>query len=346
MTESAHHVDATAHQPGHLRRDTKQVFYKRLFLSIFLSSCLAAQNARAQPYPAKPIRIVVGQAPGGATDLVARTLTGRLTEALGQSVIVDNRTGAAGSIGAGIVAKSTPDGYTLLLVSSSFAINPSLYAKLPFDPLKDLAPVILLAEAPFLLVVHPSLPARSVAELVRLARAKPDSLNYASGGTGSSGHLAGELFKSAATAKMAHVPYKGAGPALTDTIAGQVDLTFASMISSLQHVRSGRLRALAVTSAKRSAALPDLPTVEEAGTRPYLTTSWYATLAPAATPANIVSRLNADLQKIVTQGDVKQKLSADGAEPAGGSPEDLRRHLAAEMSKWQRVVKAAGIKVE
>ena len=321
---------------------------KYLILNIF--NCVSAMqisSALAQPvYPVKPVRMVVGQAPGGATDLVARTLTGRLTEALGQSVIVDNRTGAAGSIGAGMVAKSAPDGYTLLVVSSSFAINPSLYAKLPFDPLKDLAPVILLAEAPFLLVIHPSLPVRSAADLVKLARLKPDTLNYASGGTGSSGHLAGELFKAAAGIKMVHVPHKGAGPALTDTIAGQVDLTFGSMISSLQHVRSGRLRALAVTSLKRSPVQADLPTMEEAGVRPYSTTSWYATLAPAGTPAPIISRLNTDLQKIVTQGDVKQKLSADGAEPAGGSPEDLRKHLAAEMAKWQRVVKAAGIKLE
>ena len=319
--------------------------YLLLFCCAFFAQL--PQLAPAQPvYPAKAVRIVVGQAPGGATDLVARSLTGRLSEALGQSVIVDNRTGAAGSIGAGIVAKSAPDGYTLLLVSSSYAINPSLYAKLPFDPLKDLAPVILLAEAPFLLVVHPSLPVRTVADLVKLARAKADTLNYASGGTGSSGHLAGELFKSAAGVKMVHVPHKGAGPALTDTIAGQVDLTFGSVISSLQHARSGRLRALAVTSAKRSQVLPDLPTVEQAGVRPYLTTSWYAALAPAGTPAATVGRLNTDLQKIVTQGDVRQRLLADGAEPAGGSPEDLRKHLTAEMAKWQRVVKATGIRVE
>ena len=297
-------------------------------------------------YPTKPIRMVVGQAPGGATDLVARGLTGRLSEALGQSVVVDNRTGAAGSIGAGIVAKSAPDGYTLLAVSSSYAINPGLYAKLPFDPLKDLAPVILLAEAPFLLVVHPSLPVRSVADLVKLARSKPDSLNYASGGTGSSGHLAGELFKIAARIGMVHVPHKGAGPALTDTIAGQVDLTFASMISSLQHVRSARVRALAVTGSKRSQALPELPTVEQAGVHPYTTTSWYAVLAPAGISSAIVSRLNNDLQKIITQGEVRQRLSSDGAEPAGGPSDDLRKHLAAEIAKWRRVIAAAGIRVE
>lgn len=321
---------------------------KTFFLAGSVWGCaLCATNALAQaPYPSKAVRVIVGQAPGGATDLVARSLTGRLTEALGQSVIVDNRTGAAGSIGANMVAKSSPDGYTLLLVSSSFAINPSLYAKLPFDPQKDLAPVILIAEAPFLLVVHPSLPARSVAELVKLARAKRDSLNFASGGTGSSGHLAGELFKSAAGVNLVHVPHKGAGPALTDTIAGQVDLTFASMISSLHHVRSGRLRALAVTSANRSQVLPDLPTVEQAGVRPYTTTSWYALFAPAGTPAAVIGRLNGDLQRITTHGEVRQRLSADGAEPAGGSPEDLRKHLIAELAKWQRVIKAAGIAVE
>ena len=305
------------------------------------------QPALAQPvYPAKPVRIIVGQAPGGATDLVARTLSGRLTEALGQPVIVDNRTGAAGSIGASIVAKSAPDGYTLLLVSSSFAINPSLYPKLPFDPLTDLAPVILLAEAPFLLVVHPSLPARSVADLVKLARAKPDTLNYASGGLGSSGHLAGELFKSAAAVKMVHVPHKGAGPALTDTIAGQVDLTFASMISSLQHVRSGRLRALAVTSVKRSSAVPDLPTVAEAGVRNYSTTSWYGVLAPAGSGAQIIQRLNTELQKSVMSPEIRQRLSGDGAEPVGGPPEVFHKHLIAEIAKWQRVVKTVGIQLE
>lgn len=328
-------------------RPQRSDFVRDLLLLGSAWFALLPQPALAQPaYPAKAVRIVVGQAPGGATDLVARSLTGRLSEALGQSVIVDNRTGAAGSIGAGIVAKSAPDGYTLLLVSSSYAINPSLYTKLPFDPLKDLVPVILLAEAPFLLVVHPSLPVRTVADLVKLTRAKPDALNYASGGTGSSGHLAGELFKSAANIRMVHVPHKGAGPALTDTIAGQVDLTFASMISSLQHVRSSRLRALAVTSGRRSAALPDLPTVEEAGVRPYSTTSWYAALAPAGTPAAIIGRLNSDLQKIVTQGDVRQRLAADGAEPAAGTPDDLRKHLGAEIVKWQRVVKAAGVKLE
>ena len=325
--------------------------YKYLFLLIFIFACSTnvtpapGQSASAL-FPSKPVRVIVGQAPGGATDLIGRTLTGKLTEALGQSVIIDNRTGAAGSIGAALVAKSVPDGYTLLLVSSSYSINPSLYKSLPFDPQKDLAPVMLLAESPFLLVVHSSLPVRSVMELVNLAKSVPDTLNFASGGTGSSGHLAGELFTGASGVKMAHVPYKGAGPALTDTIAGQTQLTFASMISSLQHVRSGRLRALAVTSVKRSSALPNLPTVAEAGVQNYSTTTWYGMLAPAGTDAAIIAKLNAELQKIVTHSEVRQKILADGAEPAGGSPEVFRKHLIAEIAKWQRVVKAAGIQLE
>ena len=322
--------------------------YLQAYCCIYAALIVSAAQAQSTepPYPVKPVRFVVGQAPGGATDLIARMLTTRLTEAIGLSMIVDNRTGAAGSIAAGLVAKSAPDGYTLLAVSSSYSINPSLYSNLPFDPLKDLAPLILLAEAPFLLVVHPSLPARSVKELVALAKAKPDALNYASGGTGSSGHLAGELFKAAAGIKMVHVPHKGAGPALTDTMAGQVQLTFASMISSLPHVRSTRLRALAVTSLKRSAALPDLPTVIEAGVRDYATTSWYGVLAPAGTRASVIQHMNNELGKVIALPAMRQKLASDGAEAAGGSPEFFQKHLATEIAKWSRVVKAAGIRIE
>ena len=292
------------------------------------------------------MRFVVGQAPGGGTDLIARAVTAKLTETIGQSMIVDNRTGAAGSIGAGLVAKSAPDGYTLLVVSSSYAINPGLSANLPFDPLKDLAPVILLAEAPFLLVVHPSLPVRSVKELIAFAKARPGALNYASGGAGSSGHLSGELFKHAAAVSMAHVPYKGAGPALTDTIAGQVQLTFASMLSSLQHVRSTRLRPLAVTSSKRSAALPELPTVMEAGVRAFATGSWYGVLAPAGTRAHVVQRMNHELAKVIALPALREKLAADGAEPVGGGPETFQKHIATETAKWGRVIKLAGIRLE
>lgn len=307
----------------------------------------AAAGAQGEPsYPAKPVRFVVGQAPGGATDLVARAVAHKLTEFLGQSVIVDNRTGAAGSIGAASVAKSAPDGYTLLVVSSSYSINPGLYANLPFDPVRDLAPVTLLAEAPFLLVVHPSLPARTVGELVALAKAKPDSLNFASGGLGSSGQLAGELFKNLAGVKLTHVPYKGAGPALVDVIAGQVHLMFASVISSLPHARSGKLRALAVTSARRSKALPELTTVAEAGVNGYGTTTWYGVLAPAGTRAAVITRLHSELRKTVESPEVHQRLSGDGAEPVGGTPEHFQKHLAAEMAKWRKVIRDAGIRAD
>jgi tripartite-type tricarboxylate transporter receptor subunit TctC len=316
---------------------------------VLLLVALDAATAVAQtgpPYPVKPVRFVVGQAPGGATDLVARAVAHKLTELMGQTVIVENRTGAAGSIGAASVAKSAPDGYTLLVVSSSYSINPGLYANLPFDPVKDLLPVTLLAQAPFLLVVHPSLPARTVGDLVALAKSKPDSLNFASGGLGSSGQLAGELFKNLAGVKLTHVPYKGAGPALVDVIAGQVHLTFASVISSLGHVKSGKLRALAVTSAGRSKALPGLVTVAEAGIKGYATTTWYGVLAPTGTRPTVIARLNSELRKSVQSPEVYQRLSGDGAEPVGGTPEHFQEHLAAEMAKWRKLIREAGIRAD
>ena len=327
-------------RPQHLMRGVQCV----LLLAALSAAAAAAQGE--PPYPVKPVRFIVGQAPGGATDLVARAVANKLTEFLGQTVIVENRTGAAGSIGAASVARSDPDGYTLLVVSSSYSINPSLYSKLPFDPVKDLTPVTLLAEAPFLLVVHPSLPVRAVGELVALAKSKPDSLNFASGGLGSSGQLAGELFKNLAGVKLTHVPYKGAGPALVDVIAGQVHLTFASVLSSLGHVKSGRLRALAVTSAERSKALPHLSTMAEAGIKGYATTTWYGVLAPAGTRPAIIARLNSELKKTVDSPEVHQRLSGDGAEPVAGTPEHFQKHLAAEMAKWRKLIRAAGIRAE
>lgn len=303
-------------------------------------------TAVAQPYPSKPVRFTVGLAPGGATDLVARTVAQRMSETLGQSVVVENRTGAAGSIAATIVAKATPDGYTALIVSSSYAINPSLYASLPFDPVRDLAPVALIAEAPFLLVVHPSMTARTVNDLVALSKSRANGLNFASGGTGSSGHLAGELFRNLTGARLAHIPYKGAGPALVDVIGGQVDLTFASVISSLAHLRSGKLKALGVTGARRSVALPELPTIAEAGVRGYATTTWYGALVPAATPAPLIRRLNDELRKALATREVAEHLLRDGAEPAGGTPEQFRDFLGAEMAKWRKVVSTAKIQAD
>lgn len=305
-----------------------------------LPLCAAAQGG----YPVKPVRLVVGQAPGGATDVIARLVGPKFSEALGQSVIVENRTGAAGSIGAGFVAKSAPDGYNLLMVSSSYAINPSLYTDLPFDPVKDLLPVSLIAEAPFLLVVHPSVPVRSVKDLVAFAKVKPGTINYGSGGNGSSGHLAGELFKYLAGVDMVHVPYKGAGPALVDVIAGQIHCTFGSVLSSLGHVKNNRLRALGVTSAKRSSGAPELPTIAEGGVKGYQTTTWYGLLAPAGTPAAIVTRLSGDMKRAVESPEVKNKILSDGAEPEGSTPKEFQAHLLGEMKRAAEIVKRAGVK--
>jgi tripartite-type tricarboxylate transporter receptor subunit TctC len=297
-------------------------------------------------YPTKPVRFIVGQAPGGATDIVARLVASKLQEALGHNVIVENRTGAAGSVGAAAVAKSAPDGYTILVVSSSYSINPSLYANLPFDPQKDLAPVSLLAEAPFLLVVHPSVPAKSVKELIALARAQPTKLTYGSGGQGSSGHLAGALFESGANVKLTHVPYKGAGQALVDVVSGQITFMFASVLSSMPHIKQGRIRLLGVTSAKRSSALPHAPTIAEAGVPGYSTTTWYGLLAPAGTRQQVIDRLSAAAHKAVLSPDVRDRMLSDGAEPIGSNPAAFQQHIGAEMAKWRKVVSSTGVKAE
>ena len=303
-------------------------------------------HAQTDAYPVKPVRVIVGQAPGGATDIVGRMVAAKMTEVIGQTVLVENRTGAAGSIAAAIVAKSPPDGYTILLVSSSYAINPSLYAKLPYDPQKDLAPITLLAEAPFVLVVHPSMPVKNVRELIALAKAKPGALNYGSGGMGSSGHLAGALFESLAGVKLVHVPYKGAAPAQVDVIAGQVHLMFASVISTIPHMKAQRMRGLGVTSVRRSAALPQMPTVAEAGVPGYSTGSWYALLAPAGTRPAPIERLASAGKKAVASPELRQRLLADGAEPEGSSPAEFEKFLGAEIAKWRKVAAKAGLKPE
>jgi len=297
-------------------------------------------------YPGKPVRFIVGQAPGGATDIIARLVGSKMHEALGQNVIVENRTGAAGSIGAASVAKSPPDGYTILVVSSSYAINPSLYSNLPFDPQKDLAPVSLLAEAPFLLVVHPSVPAKSVKDLIALAKTKPGTLTYGSGGTGSSGHLAGALFEMGSRVNLTHIPYKGAGQALVDVVAGQITFMFASVLSATPQIKQGRLRVLGVTSSKRSRALPQVPTIAEAGVPGYATTTWYGLLAPAGTRQPVIDRLSAAAHKAVTSPELRDRMLSDGAEPIGSSPAEFQKHIATEMAKWRKVVQSAGVKAE
>lgn len=315
---------------------------KRWFVALVCGVSSGAVLAQ-EPYPVKPVRLIVGQSPGGATDIVARLVASKMTEMLGQNVLVENRTGAAGSIGAAYVAKSPADGYTALVVSSSYTINPSLYSNLPFDPQKDLQPVSLMAEAPWLLVVHPSLPAKSVKELIALARAQAGTLTYGSGGMGSSGHLAGALFEDAANVKLTHVPYKGAAQALVDLLAGQITFMFASVLSSTSHVKQGKLRVLAVTSGKRSAAFPQVPTAVEAGLRNYSSGSWYGVLVPAATRPAVVERLSTVTHKAVMSPDIRERMMADGAEPIGSTPEVFGKHLTAELAKWRKVVKAAGL---
>jgi hypothetical protein len=324
----------------------------RILIAAMAIATATATGAQAQGkggdagYHDKPVRFLVGQSPGGATDVVARAVSQKMTENLGLSVVVDNRTGAAGSIAAAMVAKSAPDGYNVLIVSSSYSINPSLYASLPFDPVKDFATVTLIAEAPFLLVVQPSMPVKTVADLIAMAKAKPDVLTFGSGGIGSSGQMAGELFKFLSGAKITHVPYKGAGPALIDVIGGQINMTFGSVISSLGHVRTGKLKALGVTSAKRARSLPDLPTIAEAGVKGYATTTWYGALAPANTRAGVVQKLNAEIKKALGAPEVGEHMSKDGAEPVGNSPAQFRDFLTAEIAKWRDLVKHANVRVE
>ena len=311
---------------------------------LLAAAAIATASPAAENFPTKPLRFVIGLAPGGATDIMARALAQKLTESLAQPVIVDNRSGAAGSIAAALVAKSPADGYTLLFVSSSFAINPGLYRDLPFDPVRDLAPISLIAAAPFLLVVNPALPAGTVKELIALAKARPGSLNYSSGGNGSSGHLAGELFKSLAGVTLTHVPYKGAGPATVDVIAGQIQMTFASVVSALPHVKAGRLRALGVTSEKRSGALPQLPTISEAGVKGYHVETWYGALAPAGTPAAIVGKLNTEIARAVKRPDMQERMASEGAEPIGGTPAQFATFLESEIKKWGAIIRESGVR--
>ena len=320
----------------------------RIAVAALASLACAHANAQGKDagYPDKPVRFLVGQSPGGATDLVARAVSQKMTENISQSVVVDNRTGASGAIAATMVAKSTPDGYNILIVSSSFSINPSLYKNLPFDPLKDFATITLIAEAPFLLVVHPAMPVKTVADLIAAAKAKPDTLAFGSGGVGSSGQMAGELFKYLAGVKLIHVPYKGAGPALIDVIGGQVAMTFGSVISTLGHVRAGKLKVLGVTSVKRARALPDIPTIAEAGVKGYATTTWYGALAPAGSRPAIVQKLNAEIKKALAAPEVGEHMAKDGAEPVGNSPQQFSDFLAAEIAKWRDVVKHAGVQAE
>ena len=298
-----------------------------------------------QPYPSKPIHLLVGFPPGGNSDFVARALGRGLAESWGQSVIVDNRPGAGGNIAADLVAKAAADGHTLLLAVFAHAVNPSLYRSLPFDPMKDFAPVILCTSAANILVVHPSLPATSVKTLIALAKARPGQIVYGSSGQGAIVHLTTELFLYMAGVQMTHVPYKGGGPAMTDLIAGQIQLVFATSQVGLPQAKAGRLRALAVTTPERIAAEPQLPTVTESGLPGYEVTNWHALIGPKAIPRAIVERLNAEMTKILGQKDMAERLQGDGVSPAGGTPEQLFAQIRKEIEQWRQVVTRAGIKI-
>ena len=312
-------------------------------MTLFLVDCGGAQ---AQQYPARPVRVVVPFAPGGAVDLVARTIAPRLTDALGQTVVVDNRGGAGGTIGTDIVAKARPDGHTLLVASMGVAVNAVLYPKLPYDTLKDLAPITTLGEQPNIMVVHPSVAARSVGELLALARAKPGQVTYGSGGVGSNSHLATVLLVQMAKADLLHIPYKGLGPAITELVGGQVQLVVSNVSTALPHVRSGRLRLLAVTSGKRFPLFPDTPTVSEAGVPGYESSGWYGMWVTAGTPQAVVTMLNRETTRILDSHAIREQFDAQGLQPMPTSPEVFGKRLREEIRKWGPVVRASGARPE
>jgi tripartite-type tricarboxylate transporter receptor subunit TctC len=320
--------------------------WKQLALVAGVWAVLAPQLGAAQDYPTRPIRIIVPQSAGGSTDSVARIVAQRLTEVLGQSVVIDNRPGSGSLNGTELAARATPDGHTLLVVAASLSISPAVRKKLPFDVVNDFAPITQLVDLPHFLVVHPSVPVQNVKELIALAKAKPGELNYASSGIATSTHMAAELFFYMTGTQMVHVPFKGGGPGIVAMLAGQCHLYFATFSTALPHVRAGKLRGLAVTSANRSAAGPDIPTIAEAGVPGYAHSSWVGMVAPAKTPQPIVARLNAESVKIVHTPEVKKLLLREGLESNGNSPQEFAADLKEEIAKWRKVVKAAGIRAE
>ena len=311
----------------------------------FVANAFPGPGARAADWPTKPIRLLVGFAPGGGTDTTARAISQKLTASLGQQVVVDNRPGVSGNIAAEITANAPPDGYTVLLSTiAALAINPSLLKRMPFDPIKDLAPVTRAADSTNFLVVHPSVPAKSVKDLIALAKSKP--LNCGSSGVGGAGHLALELFNLQAGTKIVHVPYKGGGPAIIDLLAGNINLIFATGASSINHVKAGKIRALGVTTAKRSALAPELPTIAEAGLPGFEANNWNGIVVPAKTPRTIINRLNKEFTAALTLPDIKEFLFTQGLDAAPGTPEAFGAYIKSETAKWAKVIKAAGIKVE
>lgn len=319
---------------------------RRLAFTVVLTAILVAlpaQSAVGQTYPAKPIRFVVPFAPGGGTDIIARIVAQQLHETLGQPVVVDNRGGAGSTLGTDIVAKAPADGHTMLLGNISLAFNAWLYKKLPYNAVKDLAPVTMVAVQPNIVVVHPSVPAKTIREFAELARKQPGKLTFASAGAGSGTHLAGEMIKDIFKVDMLHVPYKGTGPALSDLIGGQVKMMVSTFASALPHVKSGKLRALGVTSLKRSTAAPDIPTLDESGVTGYDYSTWYALFVPTGTPRAAIEKLNQATRKVLAQAETRQRLEGQGVEALGGTSAELGAYLKSETEKWGKVVRAAGV---
>ncbi len=328
--------------PGNAKMLMRIAGYSIMGLSIAFPALTAAQE-----YPVKPIRFIAPNLPGGPTDILARLLGAKLAEAFGQPVVVENRAGAGGNIGTEVAARAPADGYTLVTGNNAtFGANVSLYKSMGFDPLKDFTPVILVGTQPNILVVHPSMPVKSVKELIALAKARPGQLNYAGSGQGAAAHLAAELFKSMAKVNIVHVPYKSAAPALVDVIAGHNQLMFATALSVQPFIKSGRLRALAVTPAKRSRLFPELPTIAEAGVPGFEATTWHGVLVAAGTPAPIVTRLNAELNRALQMPDVRGRLTSLGAEIIGGTPREFADHIKTEIPKWAKIIKDANIKLD
>jgi tripartite-type tricarboxylate transporter receptor subunit TctC len=321
---------------------------KLRFRAVLVAGMLSvfAQTAFAQAYPTKPIRLIVPFAPGGFTDVVARVVGQKLSGSLGQPIVVENKPGAGSTIGTDFVAKAAPDGYTLVMVSSTHVISPWLYKSIPYDPIKSFTMISKLADSPYVLMVNSKVPARDVKEFVALAKSKPDNIHYASSGNGSAQHLIGGLFMSMTGTKLMHVPYKGSGMASQDLMAGVVESTFAGVPNALSAIQSGRARALAVTSAKRSPQLPDVPTLQEAGVPGYDATVWLALMAPAGTPKDIVNRLNTELAKLLTAPDVRKTLSDSGVELSLSTPEAMQEYMVQERERWGKVVKEAGIRID
>jgi tripartite-type tricarboxylate transporter receptor subunit TctC len=309
-------------------------------------ACGQGPAGSAAGYPSKPVRVTVGFAPGGGVDILARVVSQKLGETMGRTFVVENRPGAGGTTAYAALARAPADGYNLLAISASYTMSSALHRNLPYDPVKDFAPITLMGSAPYSISTHPSLPVKTVADLIALARAKPGELNFASGGFGSAGHMTGELFKSMARIRMTYIPYKGGELALIDLIAGQVHVVFTNLLTSLPHLRTGRVRVLAVTGARRHPAVPQIPTVTESGLPGYEPVSWYGWLAPAGTPGAIVARLNNEISGLIRLPDVQERFARDGADPVTSTPSELGERIVSELARWRKVVKESNLRVE